>query len=42
MRLLEVGIKRGGAGDRKAAMDCFSDALDAYALFWFLREAGKK
>jgi hypothetical protein len=34
MRLMEVGTKQLGAGNRKEAEDLFQKAYDLYSLFW--------
>jgi hypothetical protein len=36
MRLMEVGTKYLGQGDKKEAEDLFSKAFDLYSLFWGL------
>jgi hypothetical protein len=36
MRLMEVGTKHLGQGNRKEAEDLFSKAYDLYSLFWAL------
>src|SRR4030043_558787 len=36
MRLMEVGTKHLGQGDKKQAEDLFSTAYDLYSLFWGL------
>ena len=42
MRLMETAVKRGAEGDKKDALEIFSDAIDTYQLFWLLQEFGKE
>ncbi|HIH33611.1 MAG TPA: hypothetical protein HA227_05185 [Candidatus Diapherotrites archaeon] len=42
MRLIETAIKYGAEGNRKKAMELLDDAIEAYQIFWFLQEFGKK
>ena len=41
MRLMETGVKYGAEGNKKEALEIFSDAIDTYQLFWLLQEFGK-
>jgi len=42
MRLMETAVKYGAEGNKKEALEIFSDAIDTYQLFWLLQEFGKE
>ena len=41
MRLMETAVKCGAEGNKKEALEIFSDAIDTYQLFWLMQEFGK-